>query len=325
MEVEVEVEAEMDNAALPSARLSATFLESNAQSHRDLMFAWGDIIDNAREAQATKVHIDARVHVDETSQRSVTILSVVDNGCGMNERVMQDGVLSLAFTKKDATATGQHYGMGSTAAIPRIAEHALFLSRANGQRRTAGLLSKSLSQHLGSRELKVPQCSWDDDGQLFEGSTTDEPLSAQQRLASEEAILKHTPFSTVAALLSAFDVLGAGSGTLLLLWDVHPDFVVSKTDIKLKDEEDNEESRRWEHEVSCCFTPCAPLTPAPRCPHALPYQESMRAFLGYLYYVDKDQPPWGELWLMGAPIKPHNWTSYLRQPKCWTFAPECAA
>ena len=35
-----------------------------------------------------------------------------------------DGILSIAYTQKDLT-TGQHYGMGSTTALPRLCDHAL--------------------------------------------------------------------------------------------------------------------------------------------------------------------------------------------------------
>jgi len=96
-----EDEDSVDN--VPSASLSASFLESNAQSHRNPMWAWGDIVDNSREAEATFLKIS---HVFASCSAPAHIL-LVDDGCGMNERMMKEGVLGLAYTKKDATATGQ--------------------------------------------------------------------------------------------------------------------------------------------------------------------------------------------------------------------------
>ncbi len=212
-------------SVVPNARIASTFLHSNAQSHRNELYAWGDLVDNAEEAGATHLKISA-----SDGGR----LEVTDNGEGMSEQLMRDGVLAIGFTQKGAEATGQHYGMGSTTAAPRMARNVLFLSQRKGKPRTAGLLSSTLSEELGAPELKTPQCTWDANSKLLLTSSRDEPLTAAQRRASLDIILAHTPFTSEAELLQQFRALeenASGSGTRLIMWDLRGGTRVQGSDL----------------------------------------------------------------------------------------------
>ena len=181
-------------ANVQHSRIAPSFLHSNAQAHRDVLFAWADLFDNPREAGARALQIDVR---------GKDVIVVSDDGCGMSERCMRDGILSLAYTNKDLT-TGQHYGMGSTTALPRLSNHSLCFSL-NGGHRTVGLLSSTLSKELGATELKIPQCTWSVAGTVFGHQTTEAPLTRAQRAASLAIITQHSPYTSEADLLAEFE------------------------------------------------------------------------------------------------------------------------
>ena len=290
VEDEEDDEDGVDVSALPSASLSSSFLAANAMAHRNPCFAWGDIVDNSREAGATLLRFDIK-------KVSCTLLTLVDNGEGMSELKMKEGVLGLAYTKKEATETGQHYGMGSTAAMPRIANFGLFLSKRDGHPRTAGLLSPTLSSVLGARELKCPQCSWDDADRLLETTSADAPLTLAAREASLRVMLSRTPFKTQKDLLDLFQLLEErSSGTVLVLWDLQPEFEIRyrERDVVLRAERQpnggtgpTAQEPRWEHD------------------------KSLRSFLSVLYYTDDNIKEKMAIELFGKVVQPRNWSTDL--------------
>ena len=194
---------------VPHARLAPSFLASNAQAHRSPLFAMGDLVDNAREAGACHVTIVA----DKAAHR----LLLADDGAGMDEAALRDA-LSLAYTRKDAS-TGRHYGMGLTAALPRLCERALILSRKSGGHATAGLLSRTLSDELVVDELITPQCTWEwhSTGQAILNHPIDgAPLDGAARRESLSLILAHTGLAE-SAVLAELDAIGPHGTRILLL------------------------------------------------------------------------------------------------------------
>jgi hypothetical protein len=122
------------------------------------MTAFGDIIDNCKESGASKLSIDVRTY----SGRPMLIIS--DNGTGMTEAKVREGLMSIGYTSKDLS-TGKHYGFGAKTAIPRICDSAFLFTREAGSRyRTVGLISTVFSDKMGSTETKMPLCSWEEDG-----------------------------------------------------------------------------------------------------------------------------------------------------------------
>jgi hypothetical protein len=167
---------------VPSMMVSNTFLGKNSQSHKSAMTAFGDIIDNGRESGATKLIIEVRTF------RSQPLLVITDNGTGMTEAKVREGLMSIGFTSKDLS-TGKHYGFGGKTAIPRICDSALIFTReASSRYRTVGLLSTIFSEKVGSSETKMPLCSWEEHGANVVRDTHEHvaPLSQGQREASGE-------------------------------------------------------------------------------------------------------------------------------------------
>ena len=200
-------------AILPQFSTGASQLDANAQAHsRSPLFAFGDLTDNAKEAGATHFSISAQTSADATK----LMIEMVDDGCGMDEAGLKDGLLSSSKTSKRANVE-VHYGMGSTTALPFLSTSTLSFSKKEGIL-TCGLLSTTYSHDIGSAVLVVPQVTWIDDGRasgprLLTEHTTDAegrptppyPLTRSQRKESLREILRYTPFETEQRLLAQFD------------------------------------------------------------------------------------------------------------------------
>ena len=185
--------AELSLSNVPSMRVANSFLDKNSQSHASALTAFGDIIDNCRESDATKLKIEIRTH------RQRHLLVITDNGCGMTEGKVLEGLMSIGFTSKDLS-TGKHYGFGGKTAIPRIADSCLIFTReATTRYRTVGLLSTVFSEKFGSCETKMPLCSWEEQGsELVQGVIQKlAPLMQHQREASGAPRPYHTPLHTL--------------------------------------------------------------------------------------------------------------------------------
>jgi len=95
---------------LPNMQVASSFLEKNSQAHTSAMTALGDIVDNARESGATKLSIDVVDGLDPErgggggGRRGAAhnrVLKVSDNGAGMGEGRVLEGMMSIGFTRKD--------------------------------------------------------------------------------------------------------------------------------------------------------------------------------------------------------------------------------
>ena len=118
--------ADDDLEMLPNMQVASSFLEKNSQAHTSAMTALGDIVDNARESGATKLSIDvvdgpdSSTSVAPTSRRGAAsnrVLKVSDNGAGMGEGRVLEGMMSIGFTRKDFS-TGAAVCVEGSSSIP---------------------------------------------------------------------------------------------------------------------------------------------------------------------------------------------------------------
>ena len=91
--------------ALPGLRVAPTFLGHFGQAHESPMSAWGDVVDNCRDAKATRLDIDVR---SVTGGRGTVLVVLTDNGSGMLEDDMAKGISGLGYTDK-GLETGEHH------------------------------------------------------------------------------------------------------------------------------------------------------------------------------------------------------------------------
>ena len=281
---------------IPNMRAAPTFLETNAQAHPTPFSPLADLVDNAVEAGATRMSIEL------TQAADFSVLHMHDDGCGMSERQLLDGPLSLAYTSK----AGTHYGMGATTSIPAISPYALILSSVGGTHRTIGCLSSELSVHVGAEQTKMPQCSWalaagGSGWEVMATSEAEAPLSLEARQASLALLTSFGPYRSEAALMAAFEALPT-SGTAVVLWGDALDakFRRDAADITVTAHAPSD-SRKWGHDTS------------------------LREFLSVLYYVDDDHPPPLAIHLMGRVVEPRNWSAYLHQAHATSYSPQGAS
>ena len=221
--------AGVEALSLPHMRMDPSFLSSTAQAHEHPFSGLGDLFDNSGESEATEASIDvwrADTLVADTLPRAqLPIVSLTDNGCGMDERSLRR-LLSIGYTEKDLS-TGKHYGMGTKTAIARLCSHALIFSRM-GPVLTVGFLSATLFKELDADEMMVPQCSWDVGFSILQGSSEMAPLTLQERLDSLKIMLAHTPFKREEQLLQQFSYLHA-TGTRIVMWGIRTEVCVPLT------------------------------------------------------------------------------------------------
>ena len=92
-----------DLEQLPNMQVASSFLEKNSQAHSSAMTALGDIVDNARESGATALSIEAEL-APNAGRRGAShsrVIKISDNGAGMREGQVLEGMMSIGFTRKD--------------------------------------------------------------------------------------------------------------------------------------------------------------------------------------------------------------------------------
>eukprot|EP00962_Isochrysis_galbana_P028077 scaffold8850_cov134-Isochrysis_galbana.AAC.16 len=275
---------------LPSMRTAPSFLSSNAQSHLHPLSAWADILDNCREGEATRIDINVR----SVSQQIV--VEIIDNGCGMDEKQLRDGILSIGYTDK-GLETGKHYGMGSTTSIPRLATDGLILSLTRGGLPTVGYLSTRLSDQRTENQTVVPQCTWARTGSVLQTNAGTD-VTFEQRAESLKVILAHSPFSSEGALRREFDALGQ-AGTKIVLWNL------------------SAEHQLEQHSQDVCFSAAE---------DAWAHEKSLRGLLEVLYYHDNQTPHKTKVYIKGGLVVPRNWQQFLRATQHeYSYRPHAAS
>ena len=279
-------------ASIPSFRTASSFLEANAQAHdRKPLYAFGDLVDNARDADATRLAIECRPRAGDL------MITLTDNGVGMDEQHLRDGVLSIAFSDKSHRAE-IHYGMGSTSALPRLSPRGSLIFSRRGGHLTVGLISTTLSSELGSEELKVPQTSWSAQTRRpLSGTSAERPLTPEQRAESLRVICMHTPFGTERELLDEFARIPGKNGTRIVLfacdasaWDASSSEAAESADLICTEATKGGQDDGAEHEWS------------------------LRSFLEILYYADSStgEAPAMGITLQGKAVLPRDWATFLQ-------------
>ena len=268
---------------LPRLKVAPTFLQNFKQAHPNAMSAWGDVIDNARDADATRLEIDFRRRQMHGGLQALVVLT--DNGRGMSETEMSKGISGLGYTDK-GLETGQHYGFGATTSLPRLSDCCLVLSVYAGEG-TVCFLSTKLQAQLGPSQAVTPQCTWTTGGTMLQSRTAF--LDTAKRRQSLATITKYTPFSSEEALLNELAELGS-HGTRIILWgSIEEEHQLVRDDIRVCREAG--EHLRWEHEYS------------------------LRSYLEVLYYCDAQVQPTMQISIGGSEVVPRDWTSFLNHRK----------
>ncbi|XP_049618783.1 ATPase MORC2 isoform X1 [Syngnathus scovelli] len=196
---------------LSRAQLTFEYLHTNSTTHEFLFGALAELVDNSRDANATRIDIYTEKRPD---LRGGYMLCFLDDGIGMepNEatHVIQFGKSSKR--SPESTQIGQ-YGNGLKSGSMRIGkDFILFTKKANSL--TCLFLSRTFHEEEGLDEVIVPLPSWD--------LATKEPLTSDpEKYAIEtELIFKYSPFKSEQELMEQFSKIESISGTLVIIYNL---------------------------------------------------------------------------------------------------------
>ncbi|XP_024389114.1 uncharacterized protein [Physcomitrium patens] len=172
-------------------RVHPSHLETLEQMHAAWVFgAVAELIDNARDAKATRLEISIEDMVlGETG--TVPVLQMVDNGLGMNH---EEIVKMLSFGHKrpgesDAEQIG-HFGVGFKTGAMRIGRDAVIFTQKKDTC-SMGFLSKSYNANLEDLEVPIVTYKRFSSGQI---SLDESVCTKQDEEKCKKAVTKHSPF-----------------------------------------------------------------------------------------------------------------------------------
>ncbi|XP_028314122.1 ATPase MORC2 isoform X2 [Gouania willdenowi] len=198
-------------STLSRAQLTFEYLHTNSTTHEFLFGALAELVDNSRDASATRIDI----YTEKRSEvRGGFMLCFLDDGAGMDPseatHVIQFGKSSKR--SPESTQIGQ-YGNGLKSGSMRIGKDFILLTKKDNTL-TCLFLSRTFHEEEGLDEVIVPLPSWD--------LKTKEPLTSDpEKYAIEtELIFKYSPFKSEQQLMKQFDKIESASGTLVIIYNL---------------------------------------------------------------------------------------------------------
>ncbi|KAG9335389.1 hypothetical protein JZ751_005311, partial [Albula glossodonta] len=276
---------------IPLSALNPQYLHANSTSHTWPFSAIAELIDNAYDPDVNA----KQLWIDWKRINDVDCLTFMDNGAGMDNEKMHQ-MLSFGFSNKQGV--GGHaavglYGNGFKSGSMRLGKDAIVFSK-NQDGMTVGLLSQSYLQAIGARHVVVPIVTFKKDGE----DKYILSLAMPEHSDSLKAILEHSLFGTVEAVLSEFKAIGDGSaaagqscsGTRIIIWNLRRtgdgqmefDFETEQNDIQIP--------------FNDCTNGQEGTSARPK--SVPPMQYSLRAYCSILYLK-----PWMQILIRGAKVK----------------------
>ncbi|KAJ6662682.1 hypothetical protein lerEdw1_011322 [Lerista edwardsae] len=196
--------------ALSRAELRLEYLHANSTTHDFLFGAVAELIDNSRDAGATRLDIFT---VTNENLQGGFMLCFLDNGCGMNPREATDLVYFGRSSKRHVANMIGHYGNGLKSGSMRIGKDFILFTK-KGETMTCLLFSQSFCEKEGLNEVIVPILSW--------SSNTRNPLTDDpEKYATQLSIIcRYSPFKNEAALMDQFTFISGKSGTLVIIYNL---------------------------------------------------------------------------------------------------------
>ncbi|XP_028680468.1 ATPase MORC2 isoform X2 [Erpetoichthys calabaricus] len=198
-------------SSLNRAQLTFEYLHTNSTTHEFLFGALAELVDNARDANATRIDIYTEKIPDLRGGFSLCFL---DDGTGMDPNeavhVMQFGKSSKR--SPESTQIGQ-YGNGLKSGSMRIGKDFILFTKKEGLM-TCLFLSRTFHEEEGIDEVIVPLPTWN--------CSTSQPVTENpEKFAIEtELIYKYSPFKTETQVMEQFGKIEGDSGTLVIIYNL---------------------------------------------------------------------------------------------------------
>ncbi|XP_060105054.1 ATPase MORC2 [Heteronotia binoei] len=198
-------------SSLQRAQLTFDYLHTNSTTHEFLFGALAELVDNARDADATRIDIFTEPRED---LRGGCMLCFLDDGAGMDPN---DAASVIQFGKSakrtpESTQIGQ-YGNGLKSGSMRIGKDFILFTKKDNIM-TCLFLSRTFHEEEGIDEVIVPLPSWN--------AHTEEPLTDNmEKFAIEtELIYKYSPFKSKQEVLEQFRKITGEKGTLVIIFNL---------------------------------------------------------------------------------------------------------
>nr|XP_032660347.1 MORC family CW-type zinc finger protein 1 [Chelonoidis abingdonii] len=197
--------------ALRRAELRLEYLHANSTTHDFLFGAIAELIDNARDAGATRLDIFT---VGNDKLRGGFMLCFLDDGCGMTPKEATDLIYFGRSSKRTSLSRMiGRYGNGLKSGSMRIGKDFILFTKKEDTM-TCVLFSQTFCETEGLNEMIVPIASW--------SSSTRKPVidDLEKFTVQMSIIFKYSPFTSETELLQQFDTIYGRSGTFIVVYNV---------------------------------------------------------------------------------------------------------
>ncbi|XP_074869240.1 ATPase MORC2 isoform X2 [Carettochelys insculpta] len=198
-------------SSLNRAQLTFEYLHTNSTTHEFLFGALAELVDNARDADATRIDIYTERRED---LRGGFMLCFLDDGAGMDS---SDAASVIQFGKSakrspESTQIGQ-YGNGLKSGSMRIGKDFILFTKKDSTM-TCLFLSRTFHEEEGIDEVIVPLPTW--------STRTLEPMTDNmEKFALEtELIYKYSPFKSEHEVMEQFKKIPGEKGTLVIIFNL---------------------------------------------------------------------------------------------------------
>lgn len=198
-------------SSLNRAQLTFEYLHTNSTTHEFLFGALAELVDNARDADATRIDIYAERRED---LRGGFMLCFLDDGAGMDP---SDAASVIQFGKSakrtpESTQIGQ-YGNGLKSGSMRIGKDFILFTKKE-ETMSCLFLSRTFHEEEGIDEVIVPLPTWN-------AQTRDPVTDNVEKFAIEtELIYKYSPFHGEEEVMTQFMKIPGDSGTLVIIFNL---------------------------------------------------------------------------------------------------------
>ncbi|KAG5537243.1 hypothetical protein RHGRI_024629 [Rhododendron griersonianum] len=295
-------------------RIHPRFLHSNATSHKWVLGAFAELLDNALDEVcngATFVNVDMLKNRKDGGR----MLMVEDNGGGMDPEKMRQ-CMSLGYSTKSklANTIGQ-YGNGFKTSTMRLGADVIVFSRCCGKDRkrptqSIGLLSYTFLRSTWKEDIVVPMLDYESGGQEWNKMKRSSASDWNRNL---ETIVRWSPFSSEADLLREFDQMEDHGTRIIIynLWEddqgqLELDFDADAYDIQIRGVNRDERNILMAKKY-------------PNSKHFLTYRHSLRSYASILYLRI---PPGFRIILRGKDVGHHNIVNDLMMTQEITYRPQ---
>ncbi|OVA00681.1 zinc finger protein [Macleaya cordata] len=198
-------------------RADPSYLKTLGQTHSGWIFgAIAELVDNSRDAKATKIEISVESHYSKIAGEKIPMLSVIDDGHGMSH---QEIMVMLSFGHKRSDAYDQdsigRFGIGFKTGAMKLGRDVILLTQTS-ESRSIAFLSQSVNEDKDN--LEIPVVTYSRQGSIMEvDRNIQSEASADYHL---KAIKDFSPFNEyfIGEKLGLFGE--NGKGTQIYIWNL---------------------------------------------------------------------------------------------------------